>query len=76
MKEPHIIIITNYSTANSQIKDGYDGYICDMSIKGIAEAIELLYKNKEMRKSFINNCKNTNYSNDYELNKLYEIIES
>ena len=70
------IIITNYSTANSQIKDGYDGYICDMSIKGIAEAIELLYKNKEMRKSFINNCKNTNYSNDYELNKLYEIIES
>ena len=68
------VIITNYSTANSQVKNRIDGYICDLSVEGIVEGIEKLYKDKELRQVLVNNCKNTDYANSQELEKLYEII--
>lgn len=68
------IVITNYSTASSQVKDGIDGYITDLSINGIANGIEKLYKDENLRESLMRNCQNTNYYNQFELNKLYEIF--
>ena len=68
------VMLTNYTTAHSQVNDGVDGYITDLSIEGIANGIELLYKNKELRMQLSNNCSNSNYSNNYELDKLYSII--
>ncbi len=70
------VLITNYTTANSQVKNGVDGYITELSIEGIADGIEKLYKDATVRKQLANNCSNTDYSNKYELNKLYEIIEA
>ncbi|WNF35311.1 glycosyltransferase [Bacillaceae bacterium IKA-2] len=68
------VLITNYPTANSQVQDGFDGYICELSIEGIADGIEMLYKNSKLRTDLANNCKNTNYSNSSELEKLYELV--
>lgn len=68
------VMLTNYATANSQVRDGVDGYITELSIEGIAEGIEKLYKDEILRKSLSNNCKNTNYANSYELDKLYSLI--
>ncbi|MFY0758464.1 glycosyltransferase [Metabacillus dongyingensis] len=68
------VVITNYSTAPSQVKDGIDGYITDLSINGIANGIEKLYKDKNLRESLMRNCQKTNYYNQFELNKLYEIF--
>ena len=68
------IMITNYATANSQVKDGIDGYICDLSTEGIADGIEKLYKDNELRNKLANNCKSINYSNSYELDKLYNLF--
>ena len=31
------VMITNYTTAKSQVKDGFDGYITELSVEGIAE---------------------------------------
>ncbi|MGG3671425.1 glycosyltransferase [Bacillus nitratireducens] len=70
------VLITNYTTANSQVKNGVDGYITELSVEGIADGIEKLYKDATVRKQLANNCSNTDYSNKYELNKLYEIIET
>ncbi|PFK05283.1 glycosyl transferase [Bacillus cereus] len=70
------VLITNYTTANSQVKNGVDGYITELSVEGIADGIEKLYKDATVRKQLANNCSNTDYSNKYELNKLYEIIEA
>ena len=67
------VMLTNYTTAHSQVNDGVDGYITDLSIEGIANGVELLYKNKELRMQLSNNCSNSNYSNTYELDKLYSI---
>ncbi|PDY48176.1 glycosyltransferase [Bacillus pseudomycoides] len=70
------VLITNYTTANSQVKNGIDGYITELSVEGIADGIEKLYRDATVRKQLANNCSNTDYSNTYELNKLYEIMET
>jgi len=67
------VLITNYPTAASQIKDGYDGIICKQSIDGIADGIELLYKNADMRNNLSRYCQEINYENNNELEKLYEL---
>lgn len=69
------VMITNYKTANSQLKNGQDGYITDLSIEGIADGIEKLYKDEKLRKRLEENCKNNDYTNKFELDKLYKIIE-
>ncbi|PEA53584.1 glycosyl transferase [Bacillus pseudomycoides] len=68
------IMITNYTTAKSQVRDGVDGYITELSVEGIANGIEKLYKDSVMRKELINNCVKTDYYNGYELKKLYEVM--
>ncbi|MCC3865799.1 glycosyltransferase [Terrisporobacter petrolearius] len=68
------VMITNYATAKSQVDNGYDGYITELSIEGIADGIERLYRNINLREKFMNNCINTEYSNKEELKKLYEIM--
>lgn len=68
------VVITNYTTAQSQVRDNIDGYICELSIEGIADGIEKLYKDKSLRIKLSDNCKNTDYSNSSELQKLYSIF--
>ncbi|MGZ0876522.1 glycosyltransferase [Priestia megaterium] len=69
------VLITNYTTAQSQVRNEFDGIICELSIEGIAVGIEKLYRDHQLRKTLIINCKESNYHNDYELNKLYKLIE-
>src|SRR5699024_10991203 len=68
------VLITNYPTAKSQVIDGLDGLICELSSKGIADGVELLYKNESIRTSLANYCKQKDYHNVEELDKLYELI--
>ena len=68
------VMITNYATAKSQVKDKYNGYISELSVEGIANGIEGLISDSNLRNTLAENCKNTDFSNSYELNKLYEII--
>lgn len=68
------ILITNYPTASSQLDDRCEGIICDSSIEGLAKGIESLYKDSDLRSTLTNNLQSRNYSNNYELNKLYKII--
>ncbi|MEH7156704.1 glycosyltransferase [Neobacillus drentensis] len=68
------ILITNYPTAPSQIENGVEGLICDLSVPGLARAIEEFYRNQEMKNILMKNISNKDYSNSYELDKLYKII--
>jgi glycosyltransferase involved in cell wall biosynthesis len=68
------ILITNYPTAASQVEDGTDGVICDLSVQGLVQGIEKFYRSKELRNSLINNIKDKDYSNTFELDKLYKVI--
>ncbi|MFA1820240.1 glycosyltransferase [Virgibacillus oceani] len=66
------VLITNYATAPSQVKDGFDGVICDLSAEGIADGVEALYNDAVLKNQLAVNCAATNYENDEELEKLYE----
>ncbi len=68
------VLITNYTTANSQVRNGYDGLICELSVEGLANGIERLYHDHELRSILSGNCVSTNFSNSTELQKLYELI--
>ena len=70
------VMLTNYTTAHSQVKDGIDGYITDLSIDGIADGIEKLYKDKKFREDLEEACKRWDYSNAFELDKLYKVIDN
>lgn len=69
------VVITNYATAGSQVQDGFDGYITELSPEGIAEGIKKLYQDKNFREKLGDNCCNTDYDNSYELDKLYRLIK-
>lgn len=68
------VMITNYTTAKSQVKDKVNGYISELSVEGIAYGIEELIKKNESRLSLSNNCKKSNFNNSNELDKLYELF--
>ncbi|MEB3100770.1 glycosyltransferase [Ferviditalea candida] len=68
------ILITNYPTAGSQVEDGYDGIICDLSVEGIARGIERLYHSEALRAHLVRNLKDMDFSNGDELEKLYAMI--
>lgn len=69
------VLITDYTTARSQVRDGIDGCITELSVGGIADGIEELYRGSNTRDKLINSCSKTNYSNNYELDKLYQFIK-
>lgn len=68
------VLITNYTTAKSQVRENIDGYICKLSVEGIANGIEKLYEDKNLRTKLSDNCKKTNYSNSNELSNLYKLF--
>jgi glycosyltransferase involved in cell wall biosynthesis len=68
------ILITNYPTAPSQIENGVEGIICELSVPGLVREIEKFYNNQELRNSLISNIIEKDYSNSVELKKLYKII--
>jgi glycosyltransferase involved in cell wall biosynthesis len=68
------ILITNYPTAKSQVEHGLDGVICDLSIAGLSEGIEKMYNERDLRTKLISNLNEMDFSNNDELNKLYNQI--
>ncbi|MFK4292478.1 glycosyltransferase involved in cell wall biosynthesis [Bacillus sp. RC240] len=73
LKKP--VLITNFSTAKSQLENGVDGYICPMGIKGIVEGIKKMIDDVEFRSEIVNNVSQKNYGNEIEVEKIYRLIE-
>ncbi|XLP20239.1 glycosyltransferase [Bacillus toyonensis] len=73
LKKP--VLITNFSTAKSQLENGVDGYICPMGIKGIVEGIKKMIDDVEFRNEIVNNVSKKNYGNEIEVEKIYRLIE-
>lgn len=68
------VIITDYPTAHSQLKDGFDGIIVPMDIEGSANEIARVIKDKELQQRLICNMQSTNYSNESEIEKMYKLM--
>lgn len=68
------IVTTNFTTVADQITDGVNGLVCSMNEKDIAEKIEKLINDKELRKKLSDNLANEKTGNEEELEKFYSII--
>ena len=68
------VMITNYTTAKSQVDNEVNGYITEIGPKGIADGIEKLTNNKVLLKRIEDNCKSRDFSNIDELEKLYKLF--
>ena len=68
------VVVTNYPTASSQIKDGQDGVIVPMDNQGCAEGIINLIRDKSKREKIIEYLKTHDYGNETEVEKLYEML--
>lgn len=69
------VIITNFSTAKSQLRDGYDGIIVPMESEACAKGIATVICDKDLQKRLIANTKIGNYTNAEEVYKLYRLME-
>lgn len=68
------VIITNYPTAKSQVKDGIDGIICEMDNESIAEAIFNLAQTKEKQINISNYLSTHDFGNESEVEKIYQLL--
>ncbi|MEK3991733.1 glycosyltransferase [Robertmurraya sp. FSL R5-0851] len=72
LKKP--VVITNYSTAKSQVTNGFDGLIVELSEEGITNGIINLYKDKKRREELSYNCTSYMTKSAEEIQKLYSIM--
>lgn len=68
------VVITNYATASSQIKDGIDGVIVPMDNEDCAVGIKSLIDNREKQKELSYFLSKNDYGNEKEVEKLYDLI--
>jgi glycosyltransferase involved in cell wall biosynthesis len=68
------VIITNYPTAKSQIRDGIDGVICGMDNESIADAIISLAQNNLKQEDLVNYLRSHDYGNESEIEKIYKLL--
>lgn len=68
------IVTTNFTTVADQIENGANGLVCEMNEKDIAEKVELLFKDENLRRKLTRNLMNEKTGNEEEIEKLYAIL--
>lgn len=69
------VVITNYATSSSQLKNGIDGIIVPLDNKKCAEEVGALLRDPELMQKLSDNCSKQDYSNAAEIKKLEQIID-
>ena len=69
------VVITNYATSASQLEDGVDGIVVPMDNTGCAEGIAALLRSPEKMAQLAENCRERDYSNAQEIEKIYNMME-
>ena len=70
------VIVTNYPTAHSQIKDWVDGVIVPLDNDGCARAIADVVKNVALLDSISSYLTEHDYGNESEVDKVYTVLDS
>lgn len=70
------VIVTNYSTAGSQIQDGIDGVIVPLENEACANGIINVVENKELLNSISAWLSTHDYGNESEVDKIYNLLNA
>ena len=68
------VVITRYATSKNQLEDGVDGVIVPMDNEGCAAGIAALLRDFKQMELLSQACRSRDYSNRYEIEKLYQIV--
>ena len=68
------VIVTDYPTAKSQVLDGQDGIIVPMDVKGCAEGIVSLIKDRERQGRLVSYLEEHDFGNESEIEKFYCLL--
>lgn len=69
------VVVTNYPTASSQIKNGVDGVIVPMDNEGCAKGLAEVITDKALQERLVEYLKTHDYGNESEVDKIYRILE-
>lgn len=69
------IIVTNFDTVKEQIENNTNGLICEMNYIDIANKVESIIKNSDLKNNIINSLKKEDLGTEYEIEKLYNLWE-
>ncbi len=69
------VAITNFQTAHSQLRDGFDGVIVPLDTEGCAKGIAELLCDQKRMSALSENCKNSYYGSEKDMNTIYSFME-
>lgn len=69
------VVVTDYPTATSQIRNGIDGVIVPMNNDGCAKGIAEFVENVDLQHSIVEYLHSHDYGNEQEVEKIYRMIE-
>ena len=69
------VVVTNYPTAKSQIKDGIDGVIVPMDNESCALGMANFIKNKELQRQIVEFLQTHDYGNEDEVKKVTLLLK-
>ena len=69
------VIITDYATSQSQLKNGIDGVIVPLDNYNCAYRISEIIENISLKNTLINNTKNSDYSGKKSIENIYRLME-
>lgn len=69
-------LVTNYSSAKDQIKDGFSGLVVDNNEDGIEYGLKYLTQHKDEIETWKFNVKTVDYNDNKPLQQIYELIEN
>ena len=70
------VVVTDYPTAKSQIKDQIDGIIVPLDNAKCAQGIVDFVQNQELQQNITAYLQAHDYGNEQEIEKLYQLMES
>ena len=68
------VVVTNYPTASSQIKDGVDGVIVPLDNEGCAKGLARVIMDEELRQRLVAYLQTHDYGNEAEVEKIYQLL--
>lgn len=69
------IVVTNFSTVHDQFQDKINATICEMNPVAIADAIQELAEDENLRSNYIKHLQTHKIDNTSEINKIYQLLE-
>lgn len=69
------VVVTDYPTAASQIRNGVDGVIVPMDNEGCARGLAEVISDSDLQKRIVEYLRSHDYGNEREVEKIYRLLD-